>query len=87
MALLLRFDGSMREVIPADPNRGFTAVEVADLMGCSKLERAELADGRIMLMDEESKCRNSYISVAMVALPRSIAKLEPSLAISSAGMS
>ena len=60
MALLLMFDGSEREVFPADPNRGFTAHEVADLIGCSKLEHAELADGRIMLMDEESKCRNSY---------------------------
>jgi hypothetical protein len=61
MALLIRFDGSQREVIPADPNRGFTANEAANLIGCSKLEHAELADGRIMLMDEESKCRNDYI--------------------------
>ena len=55
------FDGSTRDVFAADPVSGFTAEETADLIGCSKLEHAELADGRIMLMDEESKCRNDYI--------------------------
>jgi hypothetical protein len=55
------FDGSTHEVSPASPDSGFTAKEAADLIGCSTIEHAWLADGRLMLMDEESKFRSDYI--------------------------
>jgi len=35
--------------------------ETQKSQGCSRIEHVELADSRLMLMDEESKCRNDYI--------------------------
>ncbi len=61
MAVLIMFDGCTRNVSPIDPDSGFQNAEVTGLLGCSRSEHAELADGRLMLMDEESKCRNDYI--------------------------
>lgn len=61
MAVLIKFDGSTQDVSPANPDSGFRNTEVSGLLGCSRIEHVELADSRLMLMDEESKCRNDYI--------------------------
>ena len=61
MAVLIMFDGSTQDVSPANPDSGFQHAEVTGLLGCSRIEHAELADCRLMLMDEESKCRNDHI--------------------------
>ncbi len=61
MAQLLRFDGTCDEVFPADAKGGFALPEVYTLIGCEIVQTIYLEDGRIMLIDEESKLRKGHL--------------------------
>lgn len=57
MANLIQPDGSMQQVVPANPVRGFTLDELYALLGCEMIETIELAGdlGETMVIDEEGK--------------------------------
>ena len=54
MAILIKTDGSEKEVYPKGKKNGFTLKEVYDLIECSMVEIAcRFSDGKMMLVDEE----------------------------------
>lgn len=55
MGTLIRPDGSETTVTPHCENCGFTLAEVYGLIECNFVEMQRLADGRMMLMDEDAK--------------------------------
>jgi len=58
MATLIRADGAETTILPKDPKRGFAFEgELYELLRCEMIEVVHLADGRLMLLDEEGKLR------------------------------
>jgi len=57
MATLFDPDGTETDVRPAAPEAGFTLSEMYRLIGCETVELVTLADGRLMLLDEDGKAR------------------------------
>ena len=64
MATLIKTDGSEQVVYPSS-TLGFWLQELYDLIGngCDVVKTIELADGRIMILDEESKLRDRVIAI------------------------
>ena len=59
MATLIKTDGTRVEVEPKNGSHFEFKGEVYDLLGCSMVEVVHLADGRLMLIDEEGKFDSS----------------------------
>jgi hypothetical protein len=55
MATLITHDGLERTVIPSNLKRGFTLEEMYFLLECDTIEVVTLADGRLMVIDENGK--------------------------------
>ncbi len=52
---LIEENGDINEVTPIDPSKGFQLKELYSMLECRLVEIVELHDGRIMIIDEESK--------------------------------
>ncbi|HEV8189493.1 MAG TPA: hypothetical protein VGP83_17190 [Pyrinomonadaceae bacterium] len=57
MATLIRTDGSKIEVFPLDPKEGFTLREIHSFLGCDCIDVVKLADGRLMVCDDDAHCK------------------------------
>lgn len=68
MALLLKPDGTQREVQPA--GRSFTLEELYALIGCDTVEVIYLPDGRPLVMDEDGKYRKLPVNEEATRLGR-----------------
>jgi len=62
MAKLMRFDDTEETVVPADPQTGFSLGELYTLIGCQMVEAVYLDDGNIMVIDEEGKLRDDFLT-------------------------
>lgn len=59
MALLIKFSGETREVLPKNGHY-FKLEEYYELLDCHLIEIITLSDGRVMVLDEESKLREDW---------------------------
>lgn len=59
-AELIRYTGESEEIIPAE-NNIFTWEELITAINCVAIEMVDLADGRIMIVDEHGKLGNIVI--------------------------
>lgn len=58
MATLIRTDGTEQNIQPSNAAEGFHFEgELYRLLQCDTIQIVQLADGRLMLMDEEAKLR------------------------------
>lgn len=60
-AYLIEDGGDIHEVSPINPSEGFRCQELYKMLECRTIQKVELHDGRIMLIDENSKERNNPI--------------------------
>jgi len=60
-AYLIEEGGDIIPVTPINPTKGFECDELYKMLECRLVEVVELHDGRIMIMDEESKCVDNPI--------------------------
>lgn len=67
MATLITATGAQSTVSPLDASAGFSLEEVYRLLECETVQHVNLADGRLMLMDEEAKIRNGQREINLTA--------------------
>lgn len=62
MATVIMYTGEQKQVFPINPGTGFELTELYQEIGngCDIIEVIPLADGRIMVLDEEGKFRQGY---------------------------
>jgi hypothetical protein len=58
-AILILTDGTQKEISPAN-GTNFTLQECYKLIGCDMIEIIRLADGRVMIIDEEGKFKDDF---------------------------
>jgi len=51
--------GDIHEITPIDPAKGFQLKELYAMLQCDMVEVVELHDGRLMIIDEESKLKDN----------------------------
>ncbi len=56
---LIEENGDINEVTPIEPSKGFQLKELYAMLQCDMVEVVELQDGRLMVIDEESKLKNN----------------------------
>lgn len=52
---LIKTDGTVTDILPENPRKGFSLKEVYRLLNCNIVQVVELADERIMILDEDGK--------------------------------
>jgi len=60
-AILLKSDGTIQEIKPNNAKTGFDFKELYSVLECDMIEIVNLADGRIMLVDEEYRFKDVLI--------------------------
>lgn len=58
---LIEENGDINEVTPIEPSKGFQLKELYAMLQCDMVEVVELQDGRLMVIDEESKLKNNPV--------------------------
>lgn len=68
MATVILTDSSRVVVSPADPENGFTLAELYALIGCTTIEVVNLADGRMMVADEDGRSKRLPVNLVATRL-------------------
>lgn len=58
--ILIKPDNSVEAIMPADPEAGFSLEECYEYLDCTCITTVGLADGRIMVVDDESKLKDGW---------------------------
>ena len=74
MATLIKVDGTLISIDPANKEAGFTLDELYSLVECEMIEAVYLSDGTIMAIDEEGKLTDppKPVNRAATALTRDV---------------
>lgn len=62
MAKLIRTDGRVENIEPADASKGFTLEECYKHIGCNMIEAFDVGNGEIFIVDENGWLNHSAIN-------------------------